>query len=493
VRCAARCLRGLAALSTHVEAEVCDAGGGGVGGGGDRGSSMAGLDALSAQVAWARARVSHISAAVVETHGALVHTASARAVDLVAAGRLGDAAEVLRCVVSAVRAMLSNAASHQGKMRKAVSSCPEETGLAGALYTLLDAACSAVPSHSHSHSDVSSALRVSLSGLALVLFKVARWRTRFRSRNPTRAVLAFASTTQSAAAAVPTDALANLARACVNAGIVDAELKDKDLRRRGEDAVAAWREWHAQMSLPTQQQQQQPRGASTLASLARTLGNETLATEGRMSDSCPVAFAARTATELAFLFLPETDGAADGADGDLGDDGQDDGHVDGRTGIDEPATPAAVPTTSSAAGQGSITPSTPTRLPAPSRNRRRRLNRKLRRRRAAAATQQLAADGQITASALGAAAGPQQIAPPPGEFLCAIDGHLIDEAVVSVQGVCFDRACAERVAEGADAFLCPVTGETVLLDELIEDESLAAEIAAYKFRRACAENSGAVE
>ena len=61
----------------------------------------------------------------------------------------------------------------------------------------------------------------------------------------------------------------------------------------------------------------------------------------------------------------------------------------------------------------------------------------------------------------------------PPEFRCAINGHLLKEPARTPQGLVFERATIKLWLETRGS-VCPLTGEALTLDDLIDDRDLRA-------------------
>ena len=69
----------------------------------------------------------------------------------------------------------------------------------------------------------------------------------------------------------------------------------------------------------------------------------------------------------------------------------------------------------------------------------------------------------------------------PGEFLCAINQHVMSKPVRSPQGFVFE---AETIGAWLKEHgqICPMSGETLVRDDLVSDEALKKRIQEHHIR-----------
>ena len=70
----------------------------------------------------------------------------------------------------------------------------------------------------------------------------------------------------------------------------------------------------------------------------------------------------------------------------------------------------------------------------------------------------------------------------PPEFRCAINGHLLKEPARTPQGLVFERATIKLWLETRGS-VCPLTGEALTLDDLIDDRDLRARIVSWQLAK----------
>ena len=70
----------------------------------------------------------------------------------------------------------------------------------------------------------------------------------------------------------------------------------------------------------------------------------------------------------------------------------------------------------------------------------------------------------------------------PPKFRCAINGHLLKEPARTPQGLVFERATIKLWLETRGS-VCPLTGEALTLDDLIDDRDLRARIVSWQLAK----------